>query len=490
MPTGTLPKEGKAIHEKVYKEALSGTCKGKKDAEACAAKVAWKAVSNAGYSKDAEGNWSKKSAVQEFSLTIKSATVDKETGERRWRADNSNTEDDKAGDNMTQELFTSFLDRIEKKEPPPEEYTSDFWQGGIPYLSLSHYPDMNGDAVPGDVNAIYVDGKYLKSKGLMHDTPLGDAAWKALTEELQKVKAGEEVNDKIRMSIAFLDYKHKHKANDYIFERSSSNEICPECLVELIRGEFPGKSYLDGLLVHLAMTRVPMNEDTTIDPDMLEERSMTTRKKDAASIVGDELAEELEAKAKEVGKSEALVIKAEEEKAEVKEPVEELIVLDVTDSGTQELIEQIKSLTVKVDTLTKEPEAKETHPLDVAFTELRSDFDSVMLSDVSSEDKLKAIQKPFEVFGNALALMFRVESDEVVEAGSQNELIKALSEVMQPFAQKLDLLNAQLSERPQVQEPVRRSISASVVAQQPFRADPNKLRSIDDIVRKSVGLPS
>jgi len=488
MPVGTLPKEGKAIHEKVYKEALSGTCKGKKDAEACASKIAWKAVANAGYSKDAEGNWSKKSAVQEFSLTIKSATVDKETGERRWRADNSNTEDDKAGDNMTQELFTSFLDRIEKKEPPPEEYTSDFWKGGIPYLSLSHYPDMNGDAIPGDVSAIYVDGKYLKSKGLMNDTPLGDAAWKALTDELQKVKAGEEVNDKIRMSIAFLDYKHKHKSNDYIFERSSSNEVCPECLVELIRGEFPGKSYLDGLLVHLAMTRVPMNEDTTIDPDMLEERSMTTRKKDAASIVGDELAEELEAKAKEVGKSEALVIKAEEEV-----PAEEAKVeakptqIDVT----QEVLDKIKALSEKVDTLTKEPETKEPHSLDVAFAELKSDFDSVMLSEVSSEEKLKAIQKPFEVFGNALALMFRVESEDVVvEPGSQNELIKALSEVMQPFAQKLDLLNAQLAQHPQVETPTRRSIPASFVAQPSFGREPYKPQTIAEMCRKSVGLPS
>jgi hypothetical protein len=327
----------------------------------------------------------------------------------------------------------------------------------------------------------------------MNDTPLGDAAWKALTDELQKVKAGEEVNDKIRMSIAFLDYKHKHKSNDYIFERSSSNEICPECLVELIRGEFPGKSYLDGLLVHLAMTRVPMNEDTTLDPDMLEERSMTTRKKDAASIVGDELAEELEAKAKEVGKSEALVIKAEEgveEKAEVEE-MTETVDVPVQVTIPTAVIEQLKALNEKVDALTKEPEAKETHPLNTAFAELRSDFDSVMLSDATSEEKLKAIQKPFEVFGNALALMFRVESEDVVvEPGSQNELIKALSEVMQPFAQKLDLLNAQLAQHPQVETPTRRSIPASLVAQPSFGREPYKPQTIAEMCRKSVGLPS
>ena len=68
---------------------------------------------------------------------------------------------------------------------------------------------MYGDAVPGDVNAVYVDGKYLKSKGTMRDTPLGNAAWKSITDDLQKIKAGEEIDDKIRISIEFLDYKQE-----------------------------------------------------------------------------------------------------------------------------------------------------------------------------------------------------------------------------------------------------------------------------------------
>jgi len=482
MPTGTLPKSGKALYERVYKESLKGTCKDREDSEACASKIAWTAVKNAGWSKDSEGKWHKKASMQEFSLTIKSATVDKETGERRWRADNSNTDDDRAGDNMTQELFASFLDRIEKNEEAPEEYTSDFWKGGMPYLSLSHYPDMNGDAIPGDVIATYVDGKYLKSKGTMRDTPLGNAAWKSITDELQRIKAGEEIDDKIRMSIAFLDYKHKHKSNDYIFERGSFDEICPECLVELIRGEHPGKSFLDGLLVHLAMTRVPMNEDTTIDPDMLEERSMTTRLKDAASIVGDELAEELDEKALEIGKSEALVVKADEEEAPVEEPETKVDV-------PQELLDEIKSLSEKVNQLTEEPETEETHPLDAAFIALKLDFDSVMLSEVSSEEKLTAIQKPFEVFGNTLALMFKAEPEEAVEAEDYSALTKALSEAMQPFAQKLDLITAQIAQQPQVETPVRRSVNPSSVTQQPLIAEPQKPQSISDIVRKSVGLP-
>jgi len=53
------------------------------------------------------------------------------------------------------------------------------------------------------------------------------------------------------------------------------------------------------------------------------ERSMTTRKEDAASIIGDELADELEEEAALIGKSEALVIKSEEEEIEDEPIVEE-----------------------------------------------------------------------------------------------------------------------------------------------------------------------
>ena len=47
-------------------------------------------------------------------------------------------------------------------------------------------------------------------------------------------------------------------------------------------------------------------------------RSMTTRKEDAASIIGEELADDLDEKAKLVGKSEALIVKSEEEEVLLK----------------------------------------------------------------------------------------------------------------------------------------------------------------------------
>jgi len=60
MPTGNLPESGKKLWESVYDTAKKGSCKDAKDPEACAAGSAWKAVKNAGWSKDAKGEWHKK----------------------------------------------------------------------------------------------------------------------------------------------------------------------------------------------------------------------------------------------------------------------------------------------------------------------------------------------------------------------------------------------------------------------------------------------
>lgn len=309
MPTGNLPASGKALFEKVYNEALKGSCKGDKG---CAAGSAWKAVHNAGWYKDANGQWKKKANLAEFSLTIVKAAYDKATQEMRWVATASDTVEDSFNDSMTPELFQSFIDRIERNEPAPAEFQSDAWKGGMPYLSVSHYSDLNGSGIPGDPKQVYIDGKYLKSKGTYRDTPLGRACFKAINNDLYNTEKADTQN-KVRISIAFLDWKHKHKSNGFVFERKSLDDMCPECLIELIRGENSGKFYLDGQLIHLAHTRVPVNKRTDIAPDMEVERAMTTRKDDAASIIGEELAEELDKEAKVIGKSEALVEMSEDE---------------------------------------------------------------------------------------------------------------------------------------------------------------------------------
>lgn len=370
MPTGSLPSAGKKIWEKVHKDALASG-----DSEETAAKKAWGAVRNAGWSKDKEGKWVHKSSTElmqevakEFALTIRKASYDPATGERRWRADASDVDADLYDDNMSLELFSDFIERADRNELPPEpirdHYTSTFWNGGTPYLSLSHYPDLDGSAVPGVVDAIFIDGKFFKAKGRTFDNPLGNAVWNALKSDLEK--RAQTDHTPVRISIAFLDYKHQHKDTGFIFERSFDSfdhMICPECVQNSKDGKRGGKIFLRGLLIHLALTRVPVNQRTLMEVD----KSMTTRLEDAASIVGEELAKTIDEQAVAVGKSEAegLVIRNEDETVVEETPTEAVpAVAPMDEVLLQEALTELRALVAelrayKADKKEDEPSADE-----------------------------------------------------------------------------------------------------------------------------------
>lgn len=320
MPTGNLPSSGRKLFEKVYNSALKGSCKGDKE---CAARTAWSATKGAGWHKR-DGKWVKKSEIlTEFPMYITKATYDGKV--MRWAATNSDTAPDSYNERMSVELYEDFLGRIQNRESVPTKFksvTSDFWKGGTPYLSISHYPDLNGKAVPGEVSQIYIDGHdenvKLKAKGVLSDSPLGHAVYRALKNDNNKSP-----EDKIRISIGFLDLAHRH-GNGQLWIRDSLSALCPECLEGV--GD---KVYVKGYLVHLALTRVPVNKRTEM---VLEEKAemakkKITRKDDAASIVGKDEAEKIDALNKmSAMKSDALV-----EMSEGEEPTAE---------ETQELIEE------------------------------------------------------------------------------------------------------------------------------------------------------
>src|SRR5688572_14543349 len=218
----------------------------------------------------------------------------------RWQAVNSDTDKDSYAERMSYELYQNMLENIRNEVPVPEifrnEVCSSYWCGGMPYVSISHYSDINGDAVPGEPLELYIDGDErkarLKAKGILFDNPLGHSVYRALKED--KVKNPDE---KIRISIGFLDLAHKHGEDGELFVRDSLVSRCQECADGV--GE---KIYVNGYLVHLALTRVPVNKRTEM---VLEEKSMTTkkaktRKEDAASIIGKDLAEEIDSKNKVV----------------------------------------------------------------------------------------------------------------------------------------------------------------------------------------------
>src|SRR5512139_1728767 len=242
MPTGTLPASGKKIWESVYQEAKKSG-----DSVETAAQKAWGAVKRS--FKKVDGKWVKKSdLIQTFSMFINKAVKDGKI--MRWAAVNSDTDPDSHEERMSLELYSDFISHIENKDPIPEIFRSavcsDFWCGGKPYLSVSHYPDLNGKAVPGEPIDVYVDGDgvkaRLRAKGILYDTPLGHATYRSLQDDKNK-----NPEDKIRISIGFLDLGHKHGENGKVWIRESLTSVCPECFDGM--GD---KIYVKGYLVHLA----------------------------------------------------------------------------------------------------------------------------------------------------------------------------------------------------------------------------------------------
>jgi hypothetical protein len=229
-----------------------------------------------------------KTYVPEFSMRITKAQYGKDN-KMRLQMVASDTEADSFEEKMSLELFNNFIAR--RNQPVPEAFADivceESWRGGDPYLSLAHYrAGTNKVNVPGMVEESFIDGNYFKSKAVLEDNDLGRAIFKAINDDRYKTPERE---DKIRVSIAFLDLKHKH--GDLVFERNSKADKCPLC--EMGVGD---KTYLDGYLVHEAFTRVPANPRTSVEVQRMAD-NILTKKDDARSIVGD-LAEGLEEKSK------------------------------------------------------------------------------------------------------------------------------------------------------------------------------------------------
>lgn len=232
------------------------------------------------------------SAIEMF---ITRVSKDKKTGERRWYATTSGVKKDLYGERMSVALYQDFIRRIEENEPAPAPFASSAWMGGLPYVSVAHYLDLEGDGIAGPSTQVWIDGNVLKAKGTFDETPLGIASFKAIQEDIATKRADDE---RVRVSIAFIDWGHNHgKGENKTFTRKSLKDACMLC--EAGVGD---KEYTAGQLVHFALTRRPAYPETEIMA--LEERSVSKRMEDAASIVGEELAKELESKSKQlVGRS-------------------------------------------------------------------------------------------------------------------------------------------------------------------------------------------
>lgn len=240
----------------------------------------------------------------ESSMFITKANYDPQTKQMRWTAVASNTSKDAFNTRMSLSLYRDFIQRIKNNELIPEQFRSAFWQGGMPYVSISHYLDLDGFASAGWAEELYISGLKFKAKGVF-DNPINPVVAKKTYEAVKRDIIENVPSDaRIRMSIAFIDWEHVH-SDKSIFVRSSIDDLCLYC------EEYPGDEveFVKGQLIHLGLTRVPANSGTEVG---LEERSMTTQRDDAATIVGEELADELDKRSKgKVTRSEATVVRSD-----------------------------------------------------------------------------------------------------------------------------------------------------------------------------------
>lgn len=428
------------------------------------------------------------------SMHISKAVQDPKTGEMRWQSTSSDTLPDGYEDEMTLELYKSFIDRIESRQPVPEAYRSSFWQGGMPYVSLSHYSDANGKNVPGMPTAVYIDGNKLKARGVMNDTPLGRACFKALQETIQR---SIQAPSPVRVSIGFLDYQHQHKWSGTTFTRKSIDEVCPECEQRLAQeGKVRGLRFLDGHLIHLALTRVPVNPRTLMEID----KSMPTQKEDAASIVGEELVEEVEKAELDGNTQKALVTKSEEPVA-VPTLTEPVTVVNTSTSpvvANSVWVPDNSQVLARLDALEETLKSllvPEVHPLDGVIAEFKSAFDS---ADRSSVENLQVLTPSWEKFADSVKRSFGVEGPGDKSPSVADMVKSEIQAAIQPTLDSLLVIAEQLKSQAQPavngSATVQRGLtSVPLVVNDPARiarsqgeqAQPLSLR---DRVRLSVGL--
>jgi hypothetical protein len=443
------------------------------------------------------------SVLAEFSMGISKANIT--NGVMRFRSVNSDIDADYYGERMSKELFQDFIAHIQNEDEIPQPFKSriaeEDWDGGMPYLSLSHYKTGKGKVnVPGEPSNIYLDGKALKSTGILYDTPLGKAVFKSLQKDLVEKR-----DDKVRISIGFLDLEHSH-GDIYTFTRKTLTDKCPLC-----EKGVKDKIYKKGHLVHLALTRVPANPRTDIEV----EKSMTTKAEDAKSIIEDEeIIKGLDLKSQV---EDALVIKSEETEKSVTEtetPVEAVadntVSITSTFSATPIAIDMSGVTTVSpVTSGLVQVTPVEATPVEKSFAALVERISTIKSQGLTGEQALSQIQADFDKVGEVIKMEFTPQptAEEIANKQLETTLRSLLNEMLPqilattvaPMQSKLETFEGELRAKSLVspvtpvtrkeETPVQRSLSPTLVQRAAIeKAAQNAVSQFDLIARQSVGL--
>jgi len=373
-------------------------------------------------------------------LFINRVSQDPQTGVRRWYSTSSGIKRDLYNERMSKSLFRDFIRRIELREAPPEPFTSKAWTGGLPYLGIAHYLDLEGEGIAGDTVRVWPDGTFLKMKGTFADNKLGNAAYDSIKLDIKNKVPHDK---RVRVSIAFVDYGHEHE-NVGHFERKSLMDKCPYC-----EAGAEDKIYQKGQLVHLALTRRPAYPEADIQ---LEEKSMSQRKDDAVSIVGEELAEGLEDKSKLTERSadidpDAIVVREDApEEEETDGEDEEGKKKKKEEDGDSEEEEMVYESLGGAKTLDEADSFITSRSKDVPLLDSWAIFASVM-ANIAGDDKAEAVYTTVSEFQERLDIMALralmkvsdmiereegVEGEAKVEASAEAPAEEAGEEVAEP----------------------------------------------------------
>ena len=446
----------------------------------------------------------KQSDVVEMSLRITKASYNKsEDAPMKWAAVDSDTDEDLYEERMSLELYQDFVSRIESGTPVPEEFKDaiceDDWCGGMPYLSIAHYKAGSSKKnVPGEPISVFIDGNRLKSKGILYNNDIGRKTFDALCDDLYKKKS-DPTHLPVRISIGFLDLQHKHLPDaggqEFVFTRSHVGQICPLCAQGI-----GGKIYMKGQLIHLALTRVPVNPRT----EMVAEKSMdeiTTKKQDAESIIGD-LANELEEKSIA---SDILVVRSDENGSAPKDELSDIAhCYDMNTGMWQEecvrgvMDKYMPSIRNEIGTPVVKSSALPREVVDVLVASIykSNGYEVPVVEEKMDEPKVEAVEekavagipvKPFKHTQDGVTITGGVDDNKVaspipakadVEEDDEKEEKKEMSATEKAFKSLMDSVKNKSAEEAQRAFAELGAEVEKAFAPEPKAFDPNDLAAI------------
>jgi hypothetical protein len=417
----------------------------------------------------------------------------------------------------------------------------------MPYLSMAHYLDQDGQAVVGMPTNVWVDDNHFRFKADIAKTPLAEKAWSAIKADIANNVPDEK---RVRVSIAFIDWEHAHADGSH-FARKSITEVCPAC----IHGA-KLKEYIKGQLVHFALTRVPVNVRT---PIMIERSGMDSviksKKDDAAAIVGEELAEELDKRERGqvVDKSAAAAVVVRADAAAAPTPVTvdgvvdtpgpyggattlagaldyvsaqkmawkfsdlfwtvrdviwnvidssaiatkaaaiEAVLGEMKDQFSQEALTALSKVSTPVPVVptvpavisqTEVPMLKSDHPLAAQLEAIATAYDGVVAkSDLTRAQKFEPIQKALDSLG--LTIRSAVDASTPTSTADVEDTVRRVLMEVLPAFMPASAPAASGSQSPAPRQ-VQPQAAATFRATATANAKPNQLRTL---ARRSVGLP-